>query len=238
MFTLYKKELAYYLNNSIGYIVIVLFAIFANFLYVKDIFVVGSASMRPFFNILPWLLMVFVPALCMRSIAEEKRTNTIELLLTLPVSETQVVLAKYLALLTLTGVSFVLTMGLPVSLFFLTKSNLSNLYIPEILVGYVGSVLIASAFISLSLFFSSKTKNQVVAFLSSAVILFFLIIFSSDFASSVLPKALQDRLNYLSPVYHLQNFIKGLVDLRSLFYFLSFTVAFLFMTIIELEKRE
>ena len=95
MKNLYKKELNYYLNNPIGYIVVVLFAVFANFLFVKDIFVIGSASMRPFFSILPWLFLVFIPALSMRTLSEEKRVNSIEILLTLPVSETQVVLAKF-----------------------------------------------------------------------------------------------------------------------------------------------
>ena len=75
MKALYKKEIQFYLNNPIGYIVIMLFAVFANFLFVKDIFIVGSASLRPFFDILPWLMMVFVPALTMRSLAEEKKNN-------------------------------------------------------------------------------------------------------------------------------------------------------------------
>src|SRR3989344_9699856 len=91
---LYKKELNYYLNNPIGYIVVVLFAVFANFLFVKDIFVIGSVSLRPFFSFLPWLFLVFVPALTMRVLSEEKRINTIEVLLTLPISELQIVLAK------------------------------------------------------------------------------------------------------------------------------------------------
>src|SRR3989344_5665671 len=108
MKNLYKKEIAYYLNNPIGYIVVILFAVFANFLFVKDIFVVGSASMRPFFSFLPWLFLVFVPALTMRILSEEKRVNTLEVLLTLPVSETQVVLAKFFALLTVAAVGLLL----------------------------------------------------------------------------------------------------------------------------------
>ncbi len=126
MKTLYKKELSYYFNNPIGYIVMILFAVFANFLYVKDIFVIGSASMQPFFGILPWLLLIFIPALSMRILSEEKRTNTIEILLTLPVSETQIIISKFLALTTLLFVSLLLTFGLPVSLMFLTK-----IYLPE-----------------------------------------------------------------------------------------------------------
>ena len=114
MFKLFKKELDYYLNNPIGYVVLILFVVFANFLYIKDIFVVGSASLRPFFGVLPWLLMIFIPALAMRSVAEEKRSNTIEVLLTLPISETQIVIAKFMALMILMGIGLLLTIGLTV----------------------------------------------------------------------------------------------------------------------------
>jgi len=230
---LYKKELNYYLNNPIGYIIIVLFAIFANFLFIKDIFLVGTASMRPFFGILPWLMIVFIPALTMRILAEEKRGNTIEILLTQPISETQIVLSKFFALLTLMGIGLLLTVGLPISLTFLTK-----IYLPEILIGYFGQVLLGASLISLSMFFSSQTKNQVVAFLSSTLVAFLLLVLSTEFTASVLPKFLQDFLIYFTPIYHLQNFIKGLIDLRSLFYFFSLTVIFLFLTVIQLEKRD
>jgi len=232
MVTLYKKELKYYLDNPIGYITVVLFSIFVNFLYVKDIFVTGSASMRPFFALLPWLLMIFVPAVTMRILSEEKRSNTIEILLTLPVSETQVVLSKFLAIFTLVALGLVLTIGLPVSLSFLTQ-----IYLPEILVGYLGALLLGAAFIGLSMFFSSQTKNQVVAFLTSVLAIFLLLVISTDFLANVLPKFIQDLAGYFSPVYHLQNFVKGIVDLRSVFYFASLTLMFLFATIIDLEKR-
>ena len=151
MKSLYKKELNYYLNNPIGYIVVVLFAVFANFLFVKDIFVVGSASLRPFFNFLPWLFLVFIPSLGMRVFSEEKRINTIEVLLSLPISETQIVLAKFMALITLVIIGLTLTIGLPISLSLLTK-----IYLPEIIAGYVGSILLSGLYISLSMFFSSQ----------------------------------------------------------------------------------
>jgi len=232
MFTLYKKELSYYFNNAIGYIIIGLFAIFANFLFIKDIFVNGTTSMRPFFSLIPWLFLIFIPALSMRILSEEKRVNTLEVLLTLPISETQIVLAKFLALLTLVCLGLVLTLGLPISLAFLSK-----VYLPEILIGYLGSLLMAGGLISLSLFFSSQTKNQVVAFLLSALVTFFLMILSTDFLASLLPKFIQDLCSYFSPVYHLQSFVKGVVDLRSLFYFVSLSLVFLFLTVVDLEKR-
>lgn len=233
MLSLYKKELNYYLNNPVGYIVLILFALFANFLFVKDIFLVGSASMRPFFNFLPWLFIIFIPALTMRIFAEEKKANTIEVLLTLPVSETQIVLSKFFALMTLIFISLILTIGLPISLAFLTQ-----LYLPEIGIGYIGVFLFTCSLVSLSMFFSNQTKNQMVAFLASILSIIFLLVLSTDFLATILPKFIQDNLVYLTPIYHLQNFAKGVIDLRSVFYFLSFTLVFLFLTVIDLEKRK
>ncbi len=230
---LYKKELRYYLNSSIGYIIVILFAGFANFLFVKDIFVVGSASMKPFFSLLPWIFLIFIPALTMRILSEERRTNTIEVLLTLPVSESQIIVSKFFALCTLIGIALILTMGLPISLFFLTK-----LYIPELIVGYLGSLLLASAFISVALFFSSQTKNQVVAFLSSVITLFVLLVLGTDFMATIFPKVLLDFLNYFTPQYHFASFIKGVIDIRSVMYFVSLIAVSLFFTIVSLEKRD
>lgn len=233
MWILYKKELKYYLNNPIGYIIAVLFAVFANFLFVKDIFVVGSASMRSFFSLLPWLFLIFVPALTMRIVSEERKNNTIEVLLTLPVSEIQIVLSKFFALCTLIGLALLLTMGLPISLLFLTK-----LYIPEIVVSYFGSLLLAGACISVTMFFSSQTKNQVVAFLASVIALFILLVLGTDFMATIFPKTVLDFLNYFTPQYHLANFIKGVVDMRSVMYFVTLISMTLFLTIVSLEKRD
>jgi len=233
MKTLFKKELNYYLNNPIGYIIVILFAIFANFLFIKDIFVLGTASMRGFFGILPWLFLVFIPAICMRILAEEKRVNTIEILLTLPITETQIVLAKFFALLTLAALGLGLTLGLPISLSFLTR-----IYLPEVLIGYLGALFLAASFIAICLFFSNQTKNQVVAFLISIIVLFIFLVLSTDYFSTVLPKFIQDFLIYFSPIFHLQNFVKGLIDWRSVFYFVSLTLLFLFLTIVDLEKRK
>ncbi len=232
MKTLYKKELNYYLNNPLGYIIVALFAVFANFFYIKDIFVVGQASMRTFFSILPWLFLIFIPAISMRSLSEEKRSNTLETLLTLPISESQIVVAKFLALLTVMGVGLGLTLALPIGLSFFSK-----LYLPEVIIGYIGLLFMGAFFIALSMFFSSQSKNQVLALLISVIIIFFLLIINSDFNSAVLPKFVQDYLSYFSPNYHLQNFIKGVIDIRSVFYFVSGTILFLFLTVIDLEKR-
>ncbi|PIQ73809.1 ABC transporter [Candidatus Roizmanbacteria bacterium CG11_big_fil_rev_8_21_14_0_20_36_8] len=238
MKALFKKELLFYFNSPLGYISIVLFGVFANFMFVKDIFVYGSASLRPFFEIVPWLFMIFIPALTMRLIAEEKRTNTIEVLMSMPISEMQIVISKWLSTVLMVGVGLILTMGLPISMYLLTKQVGVRLYLPEVFVGYFGLILLASAYISISLFFSSITKNQIVAFLTSALVIFFLMIFSTDFAASILPKLLQNYLNYLSPTTQLDSLIKGVLDLRSIFYFVSVDALFIFLTVIGLENRQ
>lgn len=233
MRNIYNRELGSYLNNAVGYIVIVLFAVLANFLFLRDAFVTGSVSLKAFFAIIPWLFLVFIPALVMRSFSEERRTNTIEILLTLPVTEASIVIAKFLAFLTLSAIALALTASIPVTFYFL-----SRVYIPEILVGYLGSLLLAASYISISLFFSNATKNQIVAFLMSAVTIFLLVGITSDLFTSLLPKFIQDFIGIFGPVFHFGNFLKGVVDLRSLFYFGSLTALFLFLTVVQLEKRD
>lgn len=233
MKALFKKEVQFYFNNPIGYIVILLCAATINFLYIKDIFVVGIASMKQFFSFLPWVLLFFIPALSMRAFSEEKRTNTMEVLLTLPTTEAQIVLSKFLALLCLIVVSLFLTTTLPIYLAASTR-----IYIPEILVGYLGVILFSSFFLSISLFFSLKTKNQIVSFLLSLIILFILLGLSSDLFVGTIPKIVQDTLLFFSPLSHLQNFIKGILDLRSLLFFVSGTTLFIILSVLDLEKRD
>lgn len=233
MKALYKKELSHYFNNPTGLILIVLFAVLANFLFVKDIFVQQSASMRPFFIFTAWLLTIFVPALCMKTFAAEKQSNTIETLLTLPLSEKNIVLAKFFSVLTIVALSLALTVGLPLSL-----SSLSGLYIPEVLMGYTGLLFIAALFISIAFAVSLKTGSQVVSFFVSAVALFLIASFSSDFVSSFIPRTIADTLSFFAPFSYLNTFVKGVIDVRSIVYFISFTGFFLAVTVKELSGRD
>lgn len=238
MKALVKKELQFYLNNPIGYIIVVLFAIFANFLFIKDVFVVGSASMRPFFDSLPWLFMIVVPAITMGLFSQERYTNTIEVLLSLPVSELHIVLAKFLTSLILIALSLVLTLGFPLSLYMFTHQIGVKLYLPELFVSYVGALLLASSFISIGLYYSLRFKNQVGAYLLSVFTLFIMIIFATDFLESVFSGPIQHLLVYFSPITQMQNFIKGVIDLRSTLYFINLTALGLFLTITTLERRD
>ena len=232
MKALYKKELMQLLNSPVGYSVPIVFALFLGYLFMKDVFVVGSASLKPFFSVAPWLLFLLIPALSMRSLSEEKRSNTIEVLMTLPISESTIVLAKLLSIFTITALTLALTLSIPLVLGFI-----SALYIPEIIVGYVGLLLLSLLYLSFSLFISSRVSNQIASFSLSVIILFVMTTLSSDFLSNILPKSIQDILIFGSPILHLDNFVKGVVDLRSLSYFIVLTVIFFNLTVIELQRR-
>lgn len=232
MKALYKKELMQFLNSPVGYTVPVVFALFLGYLFMKDVFVIGTASMKSFFSVAPWLLFILIPALSMRSISEEKKTNTLEVLLTLPLSEEKIVRAKFASIFTLIAITLALTFSIPLVLGFLAK-----LYVPEILVGYLGLLLLSLSYLSFSLYISSKVSNQIASFSLSVTLLFLITTLSSDFLANLLPKIAQDFLLMASPILHLDNFAKGVVDLRSLLYFIVFSLVFYQLTVKELQKR-
>lgn len=233
MKTIYKKELGHFFNNPIGFIVITLFALFSNFLFIKDIFSVGSASMSPFFVTTAWLFVILIPALTMRTFAEEKRTNTLETLLTLPIREWDIVFGKMLAVVTVIGIALLLTLGLPIALSFI-----ANMYLPEVLMGYIGLFLLATAFAAVAMFFSLKTNNQIVAFFLSAIVLFGLFAFTSDFVASFVPRNLSDAATLVLPMTYLNPFLKGVLDVRSLVYFFMLIGLFTYLSATELEERK
>lgn len=228
-----KKELAFYFNNPAGYIIAVLFAVFAGFLFIKDIFLRGNTSMRPFFDAAPWLLIIFIPAVAMRMLSEEKRTHTLEVLLSLPITETQVVLGKFMGFMLFSLVSIALTLSIPAAIVYLGHPT-----VMEIVISYFGTIALIALYGSISLFFSSLTTNQVVAFLSATLVLFLLNVLGGDFAASFLPQIIRENSIFLTPLYHYDSFLKGIIDARSLFYFISTTAVFLFLTVVMLEKRD
>lgn len=230
---IYKKELAHYFYNPFGYILVVLATLIANILFVRDIYAVGLVSMKPFFQTMYWVLVLLIPALCMRSFAEERKIGTIETLLTMPVAEKDIAFGKLFAVLTLIGITFALSFILPISF-----ALISGLYLPEVIVGYVGLILLAAMFSTLSLYISLKTTNQVIAFFISAVILFSLSLFSADVLASFVPRFISDLITTIMPLSHLESFTKGTIDIRSVFYFISFTTVFMYAVIKQLQHRD
>ncbi|GIW62240.1 MAG: ABC transporter permease [Patescibacteria group bacterium] len=229
---LIKKELKFYLNTLTGYVLVSLFAVLVNIFFLKDLFAIRSFQISNFFSTIPWIFVFFIPALTMRSLSEEKKNNTFEVLLSLPVKESQIVLSKFWTALILVIVGLVLTF--PALIF---VKIVSNVYLLEILSGLLGVVLIASAFISFSLFVSSLTDSYVVSFLISSVALMFLMFFQSSVFEGVISDMILRPVAFLLPYSHYLDFTKGLVELDSVIYFLSFSFVFLVASIINLERK-
>jgi ABC-2 type transport system permease protein len=230
-----KRELGSYFDSLIAYIMLVLFLGFSGFftwLQGSDIFLINQATLRPFFSIAYWTLFFFIPALTMRLLAEEKKSGTIELLLTKAITDRQVVAGKFLAALSLIGFALLLTLP-----YVITVSSIGNLDLGEVICGYLGLLLMSAAYISIGLYASSITNNQIVAFLVSLFVgLFFHIIF--DVLKSGSTGFLSETFSMLSLSTHFESISRGVVDTKDIIYFLSIVFLGLFLTETSLSKRK
>lgn len=229
-----KRELQSFFDSLIAYIMLALFLGFSGFftwLFGSDIFFAGQASLEVFFNIAYWTLFFFIPALTMRLLAEEKKTGTIELLLTKAVTDRAVVVGKFLSALLLVMIALAFTLP-----YIITVANLGNLDLGQVICGYAGLTMLSAAYISIGLYASSITSNQIVAFLTALFIgLFFHIIFgvlASNFTGFT-----SQLFNTLSLSNHFESMVRGVVDTRDVIYFLSIVLLGLFLSELSLTKR-
>lgn len=224
IWTIAKKELQSFFDSLMAYIMLIAFLGFSGFftwLYGADIFFVGQASLQSFFSIAYWTLFFFIPALTMRMLAEENRSGTIELLLTKPITQWQVVAGKFLATLLLIVIALVLTIP-----YYITVANLGNIDHGAVISGYLGLILMSAAYIGIGLFASTISNNQIVAFLVALFIgIFFHIIF--DVLSGSMTGMLGEIFNFLSISTHFESISRGVIDTKDIIYFLS--IAFIGM---------
>jgi ABC-2 type transport system permease protein len=229
-----KRELKSSFDSLTAYIMLIIFLGLSGFftwLYGSDVFLVGQASLQSFFAVAYWTLFFFTPAITMRTIAEEKRTGTIELILTKSVSDWQLIVGKYLACLMLIGVALLSTLP-----FYFTLANIGPVDHGAVICGYLGLLLMSSAYISIGIFSSCITNNQIVSFLLSLLIgVFFLIIFQA--LSSNFTGVIGSILSYLSISDHYQSLSRGVIDSRDIIYFVSITVFALMMAESYLIRR-
>ncbi len=213
-----KRELQAYFDSLMAYILLILFLGFSGFftwIYGSDIFFVKQANLQVFFNIAYWTLFFFIPALTMRLLSEENRSGTIELLLTKPISEWQVIVAKFLAALLLIVAALFLTLP-----YYITVSSLGNIDNGAVFSGYLALILVSGMYIAIGLFTSSVTNNQIVAYLLALSIgIFFQIIF--QMLSTNLTGILGGITDYLSINSHFDSMTRGVIDSRDLVYFFS-----------------
>ena len=233
--TIANRELSSFFNSLMAYIMLILFLGFSGFftwLFGSDIFFVKQASLSAFFGIAYWTLFFFIPALTMRLLAEENRSGTIELLLTKPVSNWQVILGKFTSTLVLIFIALALTIP-----YYITVSYLGNIDHGAVWSGYLGLLLISAVYISIGIFASSFSTNQIVGYLLALFIgIFFQIIFSLIANGS--HGLIGELFNYLSMSTHFESISRGVIDSKDLIYFLSLIFLGLIGTEAVMEKRK
>ena len=217
IWALYRKELKAYFNSPIAYVVMTVFLLMAGWFFTSDLFLVGQATLRTFFEVSRLIFVFFVPAITMRLLAEERASGSLELLVTYPVTDLEIVISKWLASVTL----LVITLGFTLVYFF-TVVVLGNPDEGTVFGGYLGLLLMGGAGCALGLFTSSLTRNQVVAFVLAFSVLFALFMLHNLLV--FLPAGIGTVLEYLSFGYHLDNLSRGVIDSRDILYFLSLIV--------------
>lgn len=233
IWTITRKEFRSYFDSPVAYIYITFFLMLSSWLFLRGFFLVGQASMRGFFGILPWLLLFFVPAATMRLWAEEKKLGTIELLMTLPVKDHEVVLGKFLASFFFLTVTLALTFSLPILISVLGDPDGGAIW-----GGYIGAVLLGASFLAIGLFVSSLTENQIVAFIIGITLIFAFFIVSEEFVLYNAPRPLVPILKFLGLGAHYDSIGRGVIDSRDVIYYLSVIGFFLFLNIRSVESRK
>ncbi len=227
-----KKELNIYFNTSIAYIFLTLFLIVGNWLFWQNFYLFGQATMRSYFSLLPWIFLLIIPAVTMRSWSEEKKSRTIELLLTLPLRDIEIVLGKFLAGMIFIFIALLLTLVSPIVI-----ASMGNLDWGLVIGGYLGALLLGGAYLSLGLFVSAVNKNQITAFIVSLTACFLFMIVGADFVLTGIPHFLISFLKLSSVTYHFSNISRGIIDFRDIFYYCSFIFIFLLLNTNAIASR-
>ena len=236
---LFRRELQSYFATPVAYVFIVIFLVLmgAFTFYLGNFYERGQADLGPFFIFHPWLYLLLVPAITMRLWAEERKTGSIELLMTLPITPWQAVLGKYLAAWAFTGVALSLTFPI-----WITVNYLGDPDNGAIVAAYIGSFLMAGGFLAIGACLSATTPNQVIAFVITVVVCFVFLVSGFpmvlDFFTSWAPQILIDGIASLSFLTHFESISKGVIDLRDLIYFGFLILAFLYANTIVLRWRQ
>jgi ABC-2 type transport system permease protein len=232
--TIARRELRGYFDSPVAYIVVVSFLLVAGWMYFSSIFLLDRADMRGFFAPSPFspslLLVILAPAVTMRLLAEEYKTGTIELLTTMPVRDSEVVLGKFLAAFGLLAAALLLTLAYPISI-----GRLGPLDWGPVLAGYVGLSLFAGSLLAVGLLCSTLTENQIVAFIVAFLVgaaLYFVY-----WLQLFVPPSIAPVLEFLSVSSHLDNMARGVIDSRDVIFYASLTAGALLLAVRALSRR-
>jgi len=241
MKAVFIKELNVFFSSIIAYVVIGVYLI-ANGVFIwiipqTSIFEYGYSTLNQMFEIAPWIFMFLIPAITMRSFAEERKTGTFEIILTKPISDMKIILGKYFAGLTLVVFSL-----LPTLLYFLTVYLLSspagNMDIGGTWGSYLGLLFLGAIYVSIGNFTSSINDNQIISFITSLFICFFFYVLLDMFRSLEILNSIDPFLEYLSINTHYTSISRGVIDTRDIIYFISFIIMFIMFTKMIIERRK
>ncbi|MCZ6691138.1 MAG: ABC transporter permease subunit [Planctomycetota bacterium] len=237
-----KKEILAYINSPIAYVFVIIFLGLCGVLFVNNLFLINQADMRGYFALLPIIFLFFIPALTMRLWAEEKKLGTFELLLTLPVQSHEAVLGKFFASLLLVITALVLSLPIPIGIsMFLVAEASSGLDWGAVMGSYIGSVFLAAAYLSIGIFFSSLTENQIIAFILAVFVSALAILIGEPTIIGamdyILPESLGPIFEYVGLRGHFDSIARGVLDSRDVLYYISFSFFFLMLTGMIVEHR-
>ncbi len=226
-----KKELRSFFYSPVAYIIITVFLIITGGFSFWTYFQEGVLSYTKVFSTISMIYIFMIPIISMRAFSEEKKSGTIELLLTKPITDMQLTLGKFFSLVILNIIAL-----LPTVIYFFVLSSFGKLDIGAIITSYLGIILLASLYVAICLFFSSMTQHQIIAGIMSFPVIAFL--FLLYYFLPLIPAKLAGFLSYIAPNFHLDSFSKGVIDTGSIVYFLSGILIFIFLTRTSLESRK
>ncbi len=229
-----RRELRAYFDSPVAYIVLVSFLTVAGWMYFSTLFLLDRADLRPFFTPSPFspamLIVILAPAITMRLIAEEQKSGTIELLLTMPMRDGEIIIGKFLAALGLMSVGLALTLAYP-----LTVAWLGDLDWGPVIAGYVGMFLFSAALLAIGVLCSALTENQIVAFIVAFLIS--AVLYYVFWLQFFVPALLAPVVEFVSLSFHLDNLSRGVIDSRDVLFYLSMTAAALLLATQALGRR-
>lgn len=231
--TIARREFRSYFDHSTAYVLLVVFLGITFFFFFREAYLVGEASLRPMIGLLPWYMLFLVPAVCMRALAEERKTGTLELVLSQPITEVEFLLGKFVGVFGFLAVALSGTLGIPLGLSFG-----ADLQWGVIFAQYAGTAMLVGTLVAIGMWASSLTDNQVTAFILAVTFTFALFAIGLDVVVLGLPPLLGQIAGSLGMLSHFGNIARGVIDLRDVLYFLSVTVAFLALAYHSLMRKK
>jgi len=236
IFTILKRELGGYFNSAVAYVYLIAFIAINNGLFMTQFFLAGRVDMNPFFEFLPFVLLIFIPVITMRLWAEDRKENTFELLLTFPMKPAELVLGKFLASLTFYIISLVSTLAVPLVLFISGSPDAGM-----IISGYLGALMLGALFMSMGIFISGLTKEQIIAFVVTSLSCFLILLLGMDFFASFFDGWISGlgsfMKNYVGAMGHMSGFNRGVIDVKDILYFVTAAFVFLLLNGLYFEGR-